>query len=77
MWLAQIVMKIAQYLITTEYTERQAFSPVVRIGPLPPHLQASVAPLWFRGGGQTRLRERGGGSQFGRRDKHSGTLGIV
>ncbi len=44
-----------------EYTECQAFSPVVRIGS-PPHPQASVAtsPLWFRGG-HTRLRKRGRG----------------
>ncbi len=45
----------------TEYTECQAFSPVVRIGapPLPPHLPASVAlpPFgsgWGGGGIQTK-----------------------
>ncbi len=68
----------------TEYTECQAFSsPVVRIVfPPPPHSQASVTlpPFGSGGGGgwHTRLRERGRGeSQFGRRDMHSGTLGIV
>ncbi len=34
----------------------------------------SLAP---RGGGTHSLAGRGGGSQFGRRDRHSGTLGIV
>jgi hypothetical protein len=35
-----------------EYTECQAFSPVVRTGSPPPHSQASVAPpsLWVQGG---------------------------
>jgi hypothetical protein len=47
---------------TTEHTECQAFSPVVRIGSSPPHQQASVPPpLGSRGGGHTRLRERGWG----------------
>jgi len=35
-------------------------------------------PLWFQGGGDTLSRGRGGGgSLFGRRDRSSGTLGIV
>jgi hypothetical protein len=47
----------------TEYRKHRVdtVSPVVRIGtPPPPHTQASVSPLWFRGGG----RGMGGGSQF-------------
>jgi hypothetical protein len=39
--------------------------------PQPPHPQASVAVLSFGSkGGHTRLWERGGGSQFGRKDRH-------
>ncbi len=49
----------------TEYTEYQAFSPVVRIGtPPPPHTQATVyTPLWWGGGGgggETEACGRGG-----------------
>jgi len=46
--------------------------------PQPPHPRASGAPptLGPRGG-HTRLRERGGGSQFGRKERHSDTLGII
>jgi hypothetical protein len=42
--------------VGTEYTECQAFYPVVRIGsPPPPHTQESVAlPLWVQGGRLTR-----------------------
>jgi hypothetical protein len=47
--------------------------------PSPPHPQASVAPhpLVLGGGGEGTLAcgKGGGGSRFGRRDKHSGTLG--
>jgi hypothetical protein len=51
---------------TTAYTECQAFSPVVRIGPpLPLHPQASVAPPpppnLLLGGRHTCLREMGWG----------------
>ncbi len=49
--------------------------------PPPPHTQPRVAsppPFWFQGRRHTRLRKRGGWwSQFGRRDRHSGTLGIL
>jgi hypothetical protein len=51
--------------------------------PPPSYPLASVAPhlLVPEGGGgdpgQNRLRERGGGSKFGRRDRQSGTLGKV
>ncbi len=51
------------------------FSPVVRIGshhpltPPPPH--------FFQGGTHSLAGEGAGGSQFGRRDRHSGTLVIV
>jgi hypothetical protein len=39
----------------------------------PPLPQASVSPpLWFRGGGE----HTGGGSQFGRGEKHCSTLGL-
>ncbi len=48
-----------------------------RIGsPPPPHPQESVAPsppLVPRGGTTLACGRRGGGSQFGRRDRHSGT----
>jgi hypothetical protein len=42
----------------------------------PAHPKANVAPLWFGGGGHTRLRERGGWTQFGQGDRHYGTLGL-
>jgi hypothetical protein len=47
--------------------------------PLPPHPLASVAPPPLGSKGRVTLaRERGGGGiQFGRRDRHSGALGIV
>jgi hypothetical protein len=50
--------------------------------PPPPHPLASVPvpPPFFARGGHTHLRhlrERRRGSQFGRRDRHSGILGIV
>jgi hypothetical protein len=44
--------------------------------PLPPHPPVSVAPALDSKRGHTRLRERGRWSQFERRDKHSGTLGV-
>jgi hypothetical protein len=45
--------------------------------PPPPHPRASVPPFGFGGGGHIRLRERGAvESQFGRGDRHCGTLGI-
>ncbi len=50
------------------------------LAPPPPHPQASVPPPPFssKGGGDTLAGGRGGSwSQFGRRDRHSGTLGIV
>jgi hypothetical protein len=45
--------------VITEYTEYQAFSPVVRISSAPPpHPQASAAPsLWFQGAGGDTLAE--------------------
>jgi hypothetical protein len=73
---------VGEDLYTRRYTEKecQAFFPVFRNGsPGPsPASECCPPPLWFqkRGGGHTRLRERGRGSQFGRRDRHSGTLGI-
>jgi hypothetical protein len=63
---------------STENTERQGFlSSRPNWLPPPPHPQASVAspPPCFRRGGHTRLGRGGGGSKFGRRDRHSGTLG--
>jgi hypothetical protein len=47
--------------------------------PPPPHPQVSVAPPFGpRGRGTYSLGGEGvGGSQFVRRDRHSGTLGIV
>ncbi len=60
----------------TEQTECQAFSPVVRIcSPAPS--TASYCPLCFGGGGTHSLAEEGAGSQFGRRDRHSGSPGLV
>jgi len=51
------------WILPTEYTECQAFCPVVRIGsPLGP------------GGRNTRVRGRGWGTQFRRRDRHSCTV---
>ncbi len=56
-------------------TECQAFSQVV------PNPQASVAPppppLCSQGGDTHACRRGGGGCQFGRRERHSGTLSIV
>jgi hypothetical protein len=48
-------------LYVTEYTECQAFSPVVRIGSHPRLLNRKrvLPPPWFGGGGHTRLRESG------------------
>jgi hypothetical protein len=63
---------------TTEYTECQAFFPVVRMGS--PYTPSSTgeccsSPLWVQGGRHARLRGRGWGrTQFRRRDRHSGTL---
>ncbi len=57
--------------------QTQAFSPVVRIGPL---TRKRVLPPFgsrFQGRGANSLARGGGWSQFGRRDRHSGTLGIV
>jgi hypothetical protein len=66
------------YIVCVSHRVPQAFPPVVRIGsPRPSHPQASVPSLWFRGGGHTRLRERGAGSQFGQRDRHHSILGRV
>jgi hypothetical protein len=63
----------------TEYTECQAFSPVVRYWlPPPPHPQACVAPPLVPGGTHSLVGEvGGGGSQFGRRGRHSGTPIII
>ncbi len=48
--------------VGTEKTEYWAFSAVVRIGtPHPSQAGECVHPLWFRGGGRNRLRERGWG----------------
>ncbi len=50
------------------------FFPVVRIGTIePPHPQASVSTRLVVGGTHS-LGNRGGGSQFGRGDRHCGTL---
>ncbi len=63
----------------TEYTECQAFSPLVRIGTLRPLTRKRVfpPPPLIPRGTQSLAGEGAGGSQFGRRDRHSGTLGIV
>ncbi len=46
------------------------------LGPPPTHPQASVSPPSLVGGGGTNsLAERGWGSQFGRGERHCGTLG--
>jgi hypothetical protein len=42
----------------------------------PPHTQAIVYPPPPGSGGATPLRERGGGSQFPRGDRHCGSLDI-
>ncbi len=67
-------------LKTTEYTECQAFFQVVRIGSPHPLTRKGVLllpPLGQRGR-HTRLMGRGcGGTQFRRRDSHSGTLCIL
>jgi hypothetical protein len=53
----------------TEYTECQAFYPVVRIGsPPPPHPQ---------GKSYNRCGRGGAGTQFRRGDRHSGTLCVL
>ncbi len=65
--------------MSTEYTERQAFSPVVRIGSSRPITRKRVFVSLFgtKGGGDTLADGIGGGwSPFRRRDGHSGTLGI-
>jgi hypothetical protein len=51
--------------MTTEYTECQAFSPVVRIGsPAPTSKRVLPSPPFGSGGGgHTRLRERGRGGE--------------
>ncbi len=55
----------------------QGFSPVVRIGTHNPLTNWRVCPPPpLVPGGHTRLREGVGGSQFGRGDRHCGTLGI-
>jgi hypothetical protein len=62
----------------SEYTECQAFFQVVRIGsPRPPRKGVMLPPLWVQGERHTCLRGGGWGwGQFGRRDRHSGTLCI-
>jgi hypothetical protein len=45
--------------------------------PPPSHPQASFVPFLWWGGRHTRSGRGGGGNQFRRRDRHSGTLGIV
>ncbi len=45
--------------------------------PPPPYPQASVAPPPFGSRGDTLASGKGAGGQFGRRDRHSGTLGII
>jgi hypothetical protein len=69
-------------VLVTVYAECQAFCPVVRIGtPTPSSASKHCSPpptLWFWGGGRhTGLQGKGLGSQFGRRDSHSGTLCIL
>jgi hypothetical protein len=55
----------------TEYTECQAFFPVVRIG----SPTKGVAPLFgFKGRDTLSCGGGGGRTQFRRRDRHSGTL---
>ncbi len=57
---------------------RGAFSPVVRIGSPPaPSPQCCPPPFGSGGGGGHARGREDVGSQFGRRDRHSGTLGIV
>jgi hypothetical protein len=46
------------------------------LGPSHPLIPRRVCPPPFgSGGGHTRLREEGGGSQFGQGDRHCGNLG--
>ncbi len=63
----------------TEYTECQAFCPVVRIGfpHATSHPQTSVAPSPGSKGETHSLAGEGGGGQFRRIDRHSGTLQYV
>jgi hypothetical protein len=76
----------------TEYTECQVFSPVpefidsvfrAQLSELAPPApsaasECSLPPTsWFPGGTQSLGIEGRRGSQFGRRDRHSGTLGIL
>jgi hypothetical protein len=44
--------------------------------PPPPHPQVSLSPLLVQRGGHTPLREKGGGSQFRRGNRHCGYLGM-
>ncbi len=63
---------------STEFTVCQAFAPVVRIGsPRPVTCKRVVVPPLDPRGGTHSLREKGRGSQFGRRDRHSGTLRLL
>jgi hypothetical protein len=62
-------------VFTTEYTERQAFCPVV----CPPPLTRKrvLLPLFGSKGDTLACGGRGGGTQFRRRDRHPGTLCIL
>ncbi len=64
--------------VNSTYTECQAFSPVVRIASPLPSPANECYPLPLVPGGRGTLAGGGGGegSQFGRRDRHSGPLGI-
>ncbi len=42
--------------------------------PLSPERECCFSPLWVQEGRHTRLRGRGWGTKFKRRDRHSGTL---
>jgi len=68
-------------LYISQITESQAFSLVVRISSPRPHTHKRVffalPPLVPSGGDTLACGRVGGGSQFGRRDRHSGILGIV
>jgi hypothetical protein len=57
-------------------TECQSFLPIVRLGPPPPSPASEYSPPFgSKGGGALACRVReGGGIQFRRRDRHSGTL---
>ncbi len=62
--------------VTRQSRQCASLSPVVRIGS--PHPFTRKRSSGSKGVGNTPACERGGGgSQFGRRDRHSGTLGLV